>query len=146
MKATLKDLQMLKTRINGHYEDSDILDKMSNISDVKPNRFYRILMILRNDYLAIKVLLNVFIADIKVLIKCFRFYDRYTTVFEDFLSTTYAFFNVWLTHQKIDPKKCERYLRHITYDFKENITELQANFSYIYKPGHIYKSTSQLLV
>ena len=69
-KATFSDLQALNTRINGHDEDLDILDKFSSIFDYdKQELLYRMTMTLSTHHLASKILTKAFTVYTKVLWK-----------------------------------------------------------------------------
>ena len=85
-KATFSDLQTLKTRINRHDKDLDLLDKnLQNFLTARNDEFYRMTKTLKNHHLAIKMLTKVSTVYAYILRKYMGLYDACYEAFHDFV-------------------------------------------------------------
>ena len=117
-KATFIYLQSLKTRINRHDEDSEIMDRnLQYFLKVTNSKLYRMTMTINSHHLSIKMLTKVFRAYTEVLRKYMGFYDTYSGELQSLLAALDTLSITPLTHKKADPAILERYpgAIHMTY-------------------------------
>ena len=112
-RIAFSDLQALKSRINGHDEDFDVLETIQIFLKMTDQRFQKMTMTLNNYHLVIKMPIKAFTVYTKVLRIYVSFYDMYSRAFDNFLPALDALSNIRLTHQIINPVTLERYLRAI---------------------------------